>query len=422
MRFYIKTTGCRANQWDTYVITNLLTDEGHIQCPLEDAEVCIINACTLTDGAERDIRRFINQCREKNPSSKIIISGCHGEVYPEKGYGADVIIGHKEKFNVSYYTGSKDNTLNLTDNSFLEKAYIKGVQTGKTRFFFKIQDGCDRFCSYCIVPYARGKPKSRDLKEILQAMETLSYIGIKEVVLTGIELSAYRDEKTNTDLKGLLNILELSITPPRIRLSSIDPLYISEGFINTIKNSKKVAKSIHISAQSFSNRILKLMKRNYTKEYLMDRIHKMIEQIDDIGIGLDIIVGFPTEDEDAFKETFDAIDSLQIHYLHVFPFSPREKTEAANLPHHVPLNIKRKRVEELRRLDRKKRLAFYEKYIGKHVTIIPEGKVYKGSLTKGYTENYMPVFVPYKKSIENTLIEVKIKGIKDGFLEGEYIK
>lgn len=421
MKFFLKTTGCRANQWDSYIISNTLIEHGYLPSEIVDADVCIINACTLTENAERDIKRFINQCRAKNPYTRIVIAGCHAEVYPEKNYSAHLIIDNREKFNLPDYIHSDGIVRGENHNPFIERASIKGIQTGKTRFFMKIQDGCDRFCTYCVVPFARGMPRSRPSDEVLQAVRSLKEKGIREVVLTGIELSAYRDTGHGIDLKGLLKLLEESETPERIRLSSIDPLYIDDEFIETLRDSKKIARSIHISAQSFSDRILRLMARHYTRDYLTDTIERLIKGIDGIGIGIDIIVGFPSEDEDDFMETLRTIDSLDIHYLHIFSFSPRERTEAACMPYQIPLAIKKERVNRLKILDRKKRLSFYERLIGERVVIIPEGKIYTGYLIRGYTDNYIPVYLPYKKTLENRLVEVKIKGLKNGILVAEEI-
>jgi len=421
MKFFLKTTGCRANQWDSYIISNTLIEHGYLPSEIVDADVCIINACTLTENAERDIKRFINQCRAKNPYTRIVIAGCHAEVYPEKNYSAHLIIDNREKFNLPDYIHSDGIVRGENHNLFIERASIKGIQTGKTRFFMKIQDGCDRFCTYCVVPFARGMPRSRPSDEVLQAVRSLKEKGIREVVLTGIELSAYRDTGHGIDLKGLLKLLEESETPERIRLSSIDPLYIDDEFIETLRDSKKIARSIHISAQSFSDRILRLMARHYTRGYLTDTIERLIKGINGIGIGIDIIVGFPSEDEDDFMETLRTIDSLDIHYLHIFSFSPRERTEAACMPYQIPLAIKKERVNRLKILDRKKRLSFYERLIGERVVIIPEGKIYTGYLIRGYTDNYIPVYLPYKKTLENRLVEVKIKGLKNGILVAEEI-
>ncbi|HOJ71325.1 MAG TPA: radical SAM protein, partial [Syntrophorhabdaceae bacterium] len=245
--------------------------------------------------------------------------------------------------------------------------------------------------------------------------------GIKEVVLTGIELSAYQDGERGIDLKGLLMLLEGSETPDRIRLSSIDPLYIDDEFMDILRDSKKIARSIHISVQSFSDKVLRLMARHYTRDYLLDMIDRLIKKVDGIGIGIDIIAGFPSEDEEDFMDTLRAIDSTGIYYTHIFSYSPRQGTEAARMPLQIPSKIKKDRVARLKDMDRKKRLAFYERFIGKKAVIIPEAKIYKGNLIRGYTDNFIPVYMPYKKTLENRLIEVKIKAIKDGLLMAEEI-
>lgn len=421
MNFFLKTTGCRANQWDSYIISNRLIESGYEPSEITDAHVCIINACTLTENAERDIKRFINQCRKKNPYAKIIIAGCHAQMYPEHHYGADLIIGTRERFDLPEYIQLNGIIRCDNDPVFIEKASIQDIQQGKTRFFFKIQDGCDRFCTYCVVPFTRGRPRSRESQEVLEAIKILKEKGVKEVVLTGIELSAYRDIEKGIDLKRLLKLMEDSETPERIRLSSIDPLYIDDEFIEILRDSKKIAKSIHISVQSFSDKILSLMSRHYTRDYLVDIINRLINKINDIGIGIDIIAGFPSEDEDDFMNTYNTIDSLGIYYLHIFSFSPREKTKAASMPHQVPLKIKKDRVKRLKSLDIKKRLSFFERFIDKKAVIIPEGKVYKGNLMRGYTDNYIPVYLHYKKTLENRLTEVKIRGLESGILMAQGI-
>ncbi len=421
MKFFLKTTGCRANQWDSYIISNRLKESGYEPSEITNAHLCIINACTLTENAERDIKRFVNQCRKKNPEAKIIIAGCHAQMYPEHHYGADLIIGSRDRFDLPDYIHLNGIIRGDNDPSFIEKASIQGMQQEKTRFFLKIQDGCDRFCAYCVVPFARGKPRSRDSHEVLEALKTLKEKGVKEVVLTGIELSAYRDKERNINLKGLLKLLEDSETPERIRLSSIDPLFIDDEFIEILKCSKKITKSIHISAQSFSDKILSLMSRHYTRGYLVEIINRLITEIKGIGIGIDIIAGFPSEDEDDFADTYNTIDSLDIYYLHIFSFSPRENTKAASMPNQIPLKVKKDRVKRLKSLDIKKRLSFFERFIDKKAVIIPETKVYKGNLMRGYTDNYVPVYLHYKKTLENRLVEVKISGLESGILMAKEI-
>ena len=420
MKFFIHTTGCKANQWDSYVMKNKLRDAGLALSSLLHADFIIINACTVTEGAERDIRRFINRCRRINKTGKIILAGCHPQAYPGSTFGADIILGQNEKFNVEKFLEKKGCFVEGRGEFSLEgmPAITGGLQEGKTRFFFKIQDGCDKFCSYCIVPYARGIPRSRPAGEVREFLEDLKEKGIKEVVLTGIEISAYLDPVTGSGLKGLLRTLENHETPERIRLSSIDPLYIDNDFIDIVASSKKITKSLHIPIQSGSDRILALMKRNYTQAYMKNVVEQLNDKIPGIGIGMDVIAGFPSEDENAFDETCRFLESIDIYYLHVFPFSVREGTEASSMDGRVLEGVKKERVRRLKTLDAKKRQAFYRRFTGADVLIIPEGKLYKGLYMRGYTDNYIPVHIPCEKTLENKLVKVAITGMNDGLVMG----
>lgn len=420
-RFFLNTTGCKANQWDSYVIAAGLQKAGLIHSPIEMADLIIINACTLTEGAEKDIRRFINTCRKKNIDAKIVIAGCHGQVYPEKDFGVEIVLGHREKFHLLDFIEDKGHFVGALDGPSIEEARIDGMPTGRTRFFFKIQDGCDRFCRYCVVPYARGRPVSRPASEIIKVLRQLKEMGVKEVVLTGIEIASYKDEGSGLGLTGLIQQLEDVDTPERIRLSSIDPMYIDAQFIKAIANSKKMARSLHIALQSGSDKVLEMMGRGYKKDLILEIVRELNREIEDIGIGMDVITGLPGEDQDLFMETLRLIESLEIYYLHVFPFSPRRYTEAAAMDGQCPEVTKRSRVNELKRLDREKRLSFYKRTIGKERCIIPEGKQYRGLYMKGLTEEYIPVYIPYKRGMENRFIRVKITEIKDGMPIGMVI-
>jgi threonylcarbamoyladenosine tRNA methylthiotransferase MtaB len=421
MKFFIHTTGCKANQWDSYVISKSLTDKGLTPGSLLNADLIVINACTVTGGAERDLRRFINRCRRTNRAAKIVLAGCHPQVYPGDVFGADLILGQNEKFNIDKYIEKTGCFVEGGRMFSLEELPLTAdeLQAGKTRFFFKIQDGCDKFCSYCIVPFARGIPRSRPAGEIREFLGGLKQKGIKEAVLTGIEISAYSDPETGLDLKGLLRSLEQCETPERIRLSSIDPLYADDEFVEIIASSKKITKSIHIPLQSGSDKILKLMKRNYTREYMSDVIERLGSKINGIGIGMDVIAGFPGEDEGAFEETYRFLESARIYYLHIFPFSARSGTKASLMDGAVPENIKKERVGRLKALDARKRMNFYQRFIEKDALIIPEGKLYKGLYMRGYTDNYIPVHITYEKNLENKLVKVKITGVKDGMVMGK---
>ena len=400
-----------------------LKDTGLVLGTLSHADFIIINACTVTEGAERDIRRFINRCRRVNGEGKIILAGCHSQAYPGSTFGADTILGQNEKFDVEKLLGANGCFVKSREIFSLERmpAITGGLQEGKTRFFFKIQDGCDKFCSYCIVPYARGVPRSRPAGEVLEFLRELKENGVKEVVLTGIEISAYHDPATGSDLKELLRTLEDHETPERIRLSSIDPLYIDNDFIDIVASSKKITKSLHIPLQSGSDRILALMKRNYTQAYMKKVVERLNDKIPDIGIGMDVITGFPTEDERAFEETYGFLESIDVYYLHVFPFSARAGTIAYSMDGRVPEGVKKERVHKLKGLDTKKRQAFYQRFTGAEVLIVPEGKLYKGLYMRGYTDNYIPVYIPCEKTLENKLVKVGITGMNDGLVMGEAV-
>jgi threonylcarbamoyladenosine tRNA methylthiotransferase MtaB len=386
------------------------------------ADVIIIDACTLTDGAERDIRRFVNQSRRENEKAKIIIAGCHGQVYPERSFGADLILGQAEKFRIIDFLDKKGVFVSERALLSLETYTVDTLPAGKTRFFLKIQDGCDKFCSYCVVPFARGKPRSRPAAEILETLGVLKEKGVKEAVLTGIEIASYRDQASNADLKNLLRLLETGVTPERIRISSIDPLYIDEEFVEIIAGSKKIAGSLHIPLQSGSDTILEKMGRRYNRAYINGIIANIQNRIKGAGIGMDVIVGFPGEDEGLFEETYRFLESVPIYYLHVFPFAPRQGTAAFSMTGGVPESLKKERVRRLKALDAEKRLEFYRQFIGREELIIPEGKLYKGQFMRGYTGNYIPVYIPYQKNLENKMVMVKIKEIKEGLLLGEVKK
>lgn len=399
---------------------NKLRDAGLAPGSLLHADFIIINACTVTEGAERDIRRFINRCRRVNVTGKIILAGCHSQAYPESTCGADIMLGQNEKFNVERFLEEKGCFVENKGECSLEgvPAITGGLQEGKTRFFFKIQDGCDKFCSYCIVPYARGIPRSRPAPEALEFIKGLKEKGIKEVVLTGIEISAFHDPVTGSGLKGLLQTLEHCETPERIRLSSIDPLYIDNDFIDIVASSKKITKSLHIPLQSGSDRILALMKRNYTQAYIKKTVEQLNDKIPGIGIGVDVITGFPTEDERAFEETYGFLESIDIFYLHVFPFSARTGTEASLMEGGVTKAAKKERVRRLKALDARKKQGFYRRFTGADMLIIPEGKLYKGLYMRGYTDNYIPVYIPCEKNLENKLVKVEITGMNDDLVMG----
>ena len=285
----------------------------------------------------------------------LILTGCHGQVYPERAFGADLVLGQNEKFRVTEFLEKRGTFRSEEEAGLMEEAFVDSLPVDKTRFFLKIQDGCDNFCSYCVVPYARGIPRSRPAGEILKIMKTLKEKGVKEVVLTGIEISAYRDPATDMNLTALLKILTKAETPSRIRMSSIDPLYIDDEFLEVMAGSEKIMKSLHIPLQSASDKVLREMGRRYTQGFMRDLIEKIRRRIPHIGIGFDVIVGFPGEDQEQFMETVRFLESIDIYYLHVFPFSSRTGTRAADMKSTSTEREKKERVRLLRELDRRQK-------------------------------------------------------------------
>lgn len=420
--FFIHTTGCKANQWDGSVISADLKKAGLEPVPQNEASLVVINGCTVTRGAVRDIRRFINRLKRENPSARIILAGCHAQAYPDDSFGADAVLGQAEKFSISRYIDSNGRFVSSGDTPGIEEMPRDLGLEGKTRFFLKIQDGCDRFCSYCIVPFARGAPRSRPFKEIRSAMERLAGGGVEEVVLTGIEISAWHDAEYGYGLTDLLRALDDLASPRRIRLSSVDPLMFNDDFIAVAAGSPKIAESFHIPLQSASDRILDAMGRPYHAHYIRDLVDRLLDKIPDAGIGMDVITGFPGEDTGCFEETRDFLDSAGIYYLHVFPFSPRPGTCAASMGSVVPEREKKERVKELRALDTRKRAAFHRRFVGTRALIIPESKRYLGRYMRGYTQNYIPVHIPYDRLRENKVTAVIIERIENGMVIGRPVQ
>lgn len=417
--FYLFTSGCKANQWDSYIMSERLRQAGFVHAPFAKADVFIINGCTLTQRAERDIRRFIQRCRATKADARIILTGCHAQVYPENNFCADLVLGQQEKFAIAGLIG-QTGTLITEGRAFsLEEWAPSGIGSGRTRFFFKIQDGCDRFCSYCIVPFARGNRRSRPVEAVLEGMAFLKDRGIKEVVLTGIDIASYRDALSGLDLAGLITLLEAEETPPRIRISSVEPMSLTEELVRTMAVSNKFAPSLHIPLQSGCDRILREMRRPYSCDQIREVVETIKRHMPMAGIGMDVMVGFPGETDGDFEATYRFIESLDIYYLHIFPYSDRRGTRASTILPKVPDSVKKERAGRLKNLDGAKRIEFYKRFVGWRLSVLPEGKQCGNGMMKGYSENYIPVYLPYQKTLENNIIEVTIRELKNNLPLGE---
>ena len=431
-RVSIITLGCKVNQADSDMMAKKLANIGaYIVEPFEHADIYIINSCTVTSKADRETRYIVKKILKKQKDPFIVITGCYAQLRASELStipGVKIIIGNLEKQDIDQIILNYNQDKFFIKVSEIEKASssfgnFASFPFFRTRYFLKIQDGCDYRCSYCTVPLARGPSRSLKIEEVINRIKKLSNAGVKEIVLVGIHLGQYgKDLDPPLNIISLLKAIESLSIDSRIRLSSIEPNELDDELINLIANSNRICHHLHIPLQSGSKKILKLMKRRYTPTYFFETISRIVQNIPDIAIGCDVMVGFPDETEEDFQQTKDLITSLPIAYLHVFPYSERKDTPAIFYPHPVASNIKKHRAKILRELGQKKRYQFYKRFIGKKMRILVEAKVYnKNKKMKGLTGNYIPVFIDKDKGVENQFVDVILKDIVKGKVLGEII-
>lgn len=408
MKVAVYTLGCKVNIYESeYVISLLKKNNYEIIDFNEKADIYIINTCTVTNESDKKDRKIISLARKNNKDAIIVVMGCYSQVSPEE-IDADIIIGNKDKSKI----------IELIEEYMKEKRKIKQIYNlskvdfedmsidkfeNHTRAFVKIQEGCNAFCSYCIIPYARGGLRSKDESETIKEITTLVNNGYKEIVLTGIHTGRYGIEK-GTSLEQLLNKLVNIPNIFRIRLSSIEINEITDEIIELIKNNKIMAKHLHIPLQSGSNKILKLMNRKYDLNYFINKIEYIRKEIPDISITTDLIVGFPNEMEEDFKDTLNTLEKIRFTKIHTFPYSKRKGTLAATMDNQIPGDIKKERVHKVLEISNKYELEFYKNNINKEYEVITELRKNGGCL--GYTSNYIPVVL--KEKLDNKITNVEI--------------
>jgi len=417
--FKIVTFGCKVNQYESAFIREGLIREGWSEAAEgHRPDVVIVNTCMVTREAQSQSRQAINRAAREFPRSKIVAGGCYAEVLPDEVSrlkGVDLIAGNRIKgFIPAIISGKED----LDDAGGFRSS--RGVPLDhlpvedfgdRTRGFLKIQDGCESFCSYCIVPYARGPLRSIEPSEAVRALRSLAEKGYKEVVLTGIHLGKYGiDLAPATDLKNLLRMISGEKLPLRIRLSSIEPNEVDSELIRMIADEDWICEHLHIPLQSGDDRILERMNRRYGSKDYARVVHSIHESIPLAAIGLDVMAGFPGEDEGAFDNTRSLIGDLPVSYLHVFPFSPRSGTPAASFPDRVPAPVVKQRAAELRRLGQSKRSLFYSSCIGKTLTVLVQRWDPERRMAEGLSDNYVPVQFHCPEGSENTLVRVLVEG------------
>jgi threonylcarbamoyladenosine tRNA methylthiotransferase MtaB len=428
------TLGCKLNFSETSTIARNFQNEGFDRVEFEEvADIYVINTCSVTENADKQFKQIVKKATKLNDKAFIAAVGCYAQLKPEELVavdGVDLVLGATEKFKITDYINDlAKNDIGEVHSCEIEEAdfYVGSYSIGdRTRAFLKVQDGCDYKCTYCTIPLARGISRSDALENVLKNASEISQQGIKEIVLTGVNIGDYgkgefgnkKHEHTFLDLVKALDEVE---GIERLRISSIEPNLLKNETIDFVSKSRIFVPHFHIPLQSGSNEILKKMKRRYQREVYTERVSKIREVMPHACIGVDVIVGFPGETDEDFLETYHFLNDLEISYLHVFTYSERDNTEAATMDGVVPMNVRSKRSKMLRGLSVKKRRAFYESQIGTNRTVLFEGENKEGYI-HGFTENYVKVKTPWNPELVNTLHQVNLTHIdEDGSVRMEFL-
>ena len=419
------TLGCKLNFSETSTIARSFNDEGFDRVDFsEKADMYVINTCSVTENADRRFKDIVKQVQKRNSDAFIAAVGCYAQLKPQEladVNGVDLVLGATEKFRITDYINDlakndfgEVHSCEIKDADFYVGSYSIG---DRTRAFLKVQDGCDYVCTFCTIPLARGISRSEALNKVLLNAKEISDQGIKEIVLTGVNIGDYGkgefgNKKHQHTFLELIQELDNIDGIKRVRISSIEPNLLKNETIQFVSSSKVFVPHFHIPLQSGSNELLRLMKRRYKRELYVEKVKKIKKYMPDACIGVDVIIGFPGETDELFLETYHFLNELDISYLHVFTYSERENTPAASMEGIVPLNIRKKRSKMLRGLSVKKRRSFYESQLNTLHTVLFEGENKKGYIL-GFTENYVKIKHPWNPELVNTTREVLLTEIDD---------
>lgn len=423
------TLGCKLNFSETSTIARSFEKEGFDRVEFnESADIYVINTCSVTENADKRFKSIVKKAHQKNDEAFIIAVGCYAQLKPEELAavdGVDLVLGATEKFKITDYLNqlSKDEPAQVHSCEIDEADFYVGSYSigDRTRAFLKVQDGCDYKCTYCTIPLARGISRSDTLENVMENARQISQKGIKEIVLTGVNIGDYgkgefgnkRHEHTFLDLVHALDTVK---GIERLRISSIEPNLLKNETIEFVSGANAFVPHFHIPLQSGNNELLGKMKRRYRRELYVDRVHKIKEVMPDCCIGVDVIVGFPGETDEHFLDTYNFLNDLDISYLHVFTYSERDNTEAASMDGVVLQKTRAKRSKMLRGLSVKKRRAFYESQLGKEKTVLWESENKEGFIY-GFTENYVKVKTYWNPALSNKLQQVTLQSIdEDGIV------
>lgn len=418
------TLGCKLNFSETSSLSRLLEVEGFEKKEFDDlADVYVINTCSVTDNADKECRYLVRRIQRKAPESLVVITGCYAQLKPTEIAsipGVDLVLGAAEKFNIVQHikelTKGDSAKICSCDIEEVSGFHSSWSMNDRTRTFLKVQDGCDYNCSFCTIPMARGKSRSDSIENVVRNAEQLAKDGVKEIVLTGVNLGDFRPpnplkgasaSSKNENFYSLVQELEKVEGIQRYRISSIEPNLLTNEIIEFVANSDKFMPHFHIPLQSGSNKILGLMRRRYKRELYAERVALIKTLMPHCAIGVDVIVGFPGETNEDFKETFDFLHSLDISYLHVFTYSERDNTHALSIKPVVPMNVRNERNKTLRNLSYMKMQYFTEQHAGQTRKVLFERQD-KNGMIEGYTDNYIKINTPLRKEWVNEVVEWKI--------------
>ena len=422
MKVAFITLGCKVNQYETNSMTQEFIKNGYeIVDHTEKADIYIINTCTVTNMADRKSRQMLRRVKELNPQAIVVACGCYVQVAKselEKIEEIDLILGNNEKKDIVKHVESyisKNNSKIQVQDIMNQKEYVEFgnvTYTEKTRAVIKVQDGCDRFCSYCIIPYARGRVRSRKPESVIKEIKEIAKKGIKEVVITGIHVASYgKDFKEEYRLIDLLEEINKIEGIHRIRLGSLEPLLITEEFLKRLVKLEKICHHFHLSLQSGCNETLKRMNRRYTCEEFKNITELLRKYYDDVNLCTDIIVGFPGETDEEFNKTYEFLKEIKFYKMHIFKYSPRKGTKAAQMSKQIDGKIKEQRSQKLVELSNKNEKEYNKKYIGKAVEILFEEE--KEGIYKGHTANYILAYCKTNQNLENKIVKAICQNAED---------
>jgi threonylcarbamoyladenosine tRNA methylthiotransferase MtaB len=418
------TLGCKLNFSETSTLSRSLEGEGFLKTNFdEEADVYVINTCSVTENADKECRQIVRRIQRRSPLSMVVITGCYAQLKPKEIAeipGVDLVLGASEKFNLATHlkelTKSDSAKICSCDINDIKEFHSSFSINDRTRTFLKVQDGCDYNCSFCTIPLARGRSRSDSMGNVVRTAEELAGKGVKEIILTGVNLgdfgltlalSTSGEGKRNENFFQLIQALENVQGIERFRISSIEPNLLTSEIIEVVAQSKKFMPHFHIPLQSGSNEILGLMRRRYKKELYADRVQQIKSLMPHCCIGVDVIVGFPGETEDHFLETYNFLHELDISYLHVFTYSERNNTKALEIKPIVPVNIRNERNRVFRNLSYQKMQHFTEQFNGQTRKVLFEGAG-KNGMMEGYTDNYIRINAPFKQEWVNRIVEWRV--------------